>query len=89
MELQLLARELALDLAAKGRRLFINVWGWNTLEERISEHADARKAFDPEYGPFSDEILEKVAECTTLQDESKAEFGTGLSTITASRPSRS
>jgi tetratricopeptide (TPR) repeat protein len=83
VELQRLASELTVDLAANGRPLLIYVWGWNTLEERISEHAEARKAFDPDYGPFSETILNKVEENATLAAEIKDNIGAGFSQLTA------
>jgi cellulose synthase operon protein C len=82
-ELQQIAREISVDLTQKGHSLLIHVWGWNTLEERISEHAEARKAFDPDFGPFSGRILEKVAGTEKLQAEIKTDLSAGLSTITA------
>ncbi|TDM75645.1 hypothetical protein CEE97_10960, partial [Lactobacillus crispatus] len=63
--LQELVRELSLEQKAKGRAILIYVWGWNTLEERISESAEARKQFDPDYGAFSDQILEQVDKVAT------------------------
>ncbi|MDR3572108.1 MAG: hypothetical protein P4L81_08075, partial [Candidatus Pacebacteria bacterium] len=84
VDLQQLARELAVDLIAKGRRLLIHVWGWNTLEERISEHADALKAFDPGHGVFSEQILEKVTEGVDLQVDIKNDLALGFSAINSS-----
>ncbi|MCI4679003.1 hypothetical protein K9U39_17930 [Rhodoblastus acidophilus] len=84
VDLQQLARELAVDLMAKGRRLLIHVWGWNTLEERISEHAAARKAFDPSHGVFSEQILDKVTEGVGLQVSFQTDFAVGFSTINSS-----
>ncbi|MGC1861040.1 MAG: hypothetical protein WA733_07930 [Methylocystis sp.] len=81
--LQELARELTADLKAKGRTLPIYVWGWNTLEERISENAEARKAFDPDYGAFSDQILEVVSKVTIAQEEFKLDIGGGFSEMRA------
>lgn len=57
-----LAREIAVDLETKGHRLLIHVWGWNILEERITEYSEARNAFDPDFTPFSKKILEKQCE---------------------------
>lgn len=53
--MQELARELTQALAKEGKKLRVFVWGWNTLEEKISEDAAARKAFDPTHGLFSEE----------------------------------
>lgn len=81
--LQELVRELALEQKAKGRAILIYVWGWNTLEERISENAEARKQFDPDYGAFSERILEQVEKVALVQEETKATFETGFSRLDA------
>ena len=83
-DLQQIAAELALEQKAKGRSIQIYVWGWNTLQERISEHAAARKAFDPTYGPFSDQLLGDVGRTVLLQEETKATSSNGLSQIHSS-----
>jgi cellulose synthase operon protein C len=51
--LQRVAREIALRQGTAGRQINISVWGWETLEQRISEHADAMNAFDPTFGPHA------------------------------------
>lgn len=84
VNLQQLVREFAVDLAAKGRQLLIQVWGWNTLEERITEHAKALNAFDPDYGPFSEQILEKINESCVQQTDIKACLAANFSAITNS-----
>lgn len=81
--LQELARELAAEQKAKGRSLLIYVWGWNTLEERISEDAAARKQFDPDYGAFSEQILDEVGKVAVIQEEIKIGISAGLSQIDA------
>ena len=45
--MQELAREITRELAKTGKVMRVFVWGWNTLEERITEDAAASKAFDP------------------------------------------
>jgi tetratricopeptide (TPR) repeat protein len=81
--LQELARELSADQAAKGRNILIYVWGWNTLEERISEDAAARKQFDPDYGAFSERILDETAKVVVVQEETRTEMSAGFSQLTA------
>jgi tetratricopeptide (TPR) repeat protein len=64
-DLQQLARELAVEQRQSGRQITINVWGWGTLEDRISEHGEALDAFDPTFGPYAKqhtELLTKVAD---------------------------
>jgi tetratricopeptide (TPR) repeat protein len=51
--LQRVARELAVQQGNAGRQINIGVWGWETLEQRISEHPDALNAFDPTFGPHA------------------------------------
>jgi tetratricopeptide (TPR) repeat protein len=65
--LQALARELTLDQQALGRDLEIHVWGWNTLEDRISESTEARQAFDPSFTPFGAQVVAQVTELQTTQ----------------------
>ena len=67
----------------RASRSSIHVWGWNTLEERISQSAEARKQFDPDYGAFSERILEEVEKVAVVQEETKASFETGLSRLDA------
>jgi tetratricopeptide (TPR) repeat protein len=81
--LQELARELAVEQKAKGRSILIYVWGWNTLEERISENAAARKQFDPDYGAFSEKILDEVGKVAVIQEDIKVSIDTGLSQLDA------
>lgn len=84
VKLQQVAYELARDLAAKGRKLLFYIWGWNTLEERIAEHSEARNAFDPDYSSYSKKILESVNESNAKQDEIKACLTDGFLSITSS-----
>lgn len=83
VSLQELARELAVEQKAKGRAILIYVWGWNTLEERISEDAAARKQFDPDYGAFSEKILDEVGKVAVIQEDIKVSIDTGLSQLDA------
>ena len=62
--LQELARTLELEINQGGRSFTFQIWGWNTLEERITEYPKARKAFDPTYGPFADTLSQDIA-CLT------------------------
>lgn len=55
-----LARNITTELHKIGRNMFVYIWGWNTLEEKISESDKARKAFDPSFGPFSQEISDNI-----------------------------
>lgn len=63
-----LARVITRELHAKGRAMSVHVWGWGTLEQKISGSAQARQAFDPTYSPYADRILGEVIE---LQQEER------------------
>lgn len=80
---QELAREITAELAKSGKTLRVFVWGWNTLEEKISEEATARKAFDPTFVPFSEEILEETRSISISQGETRAEMNAGFSCMKA------
>lgn len=77
--MQELARAITKELAADGKTMRVFVWGWNTLEERISEDSAARKAFDPTYTLFSEEILAETKSITVGQSEMREDLAIGLS----------
>lgn len=81
--MQELARELTAELGKEGTPLLVYVWGWNTLEERITEDAAAWKVFDPTFGPFSEQILAETQKVASVQSETRFEMGVGLSRIEA------
>ena len=60
-KLQRVVRELIHAAAESGRQIAISVWGWQTLEQRISEHGAAMQAFDPTYGPFAQQHTEQLS----------------------------
>jgi hypothetical protein len=63
--LQRVARELAVQQGTAGRQINVSVWGWETLEQRISEHTDALNAFDPTFWPHAKrqtELLSKLGD---------------------------
>jgi hypothetical protein len=62
------AREIALRQGTAGRQINISVWGWETLEQRISEHADAMNAFDPTFGPHAAYLIHAAAGCPEVAD---------------------
>ncbi|MDP1616675.1 hypothetical protein [Phenylobacterium sp.] len=70
----LLAVQLSQEQADLGRIIDIQIWGWDTLQQRI--HADSRalNAFDPGHSAASDEILQVTAQTaqtvTTIRDQS-------------------
>lgn len=74
-----LAREITKELAADGKTMRVFVWGWNTLEERISEDSATRKAFDPTYTLFAEEILAETKSISVGQSEMRGDLAAGFS----------
>jgi Restriction endonuclease len=42
-----LVKQLSQEQDTKGRRIHIEVWGWDTLSEKINQSEAAKEAFDP------------------------------------------
>lgn len=82
--MQELARVVTAELRDAGAPIFVYVWGWNTLEERIIEDAAARKAFDPTFDPFSEQILVEAQRIGAVQSDTRVEIGAGFSRLEAS-----
>lgn len=76
--MQELAREITSEIANEGGNLRVLIWGWNTLEERISEDAAARRAFDPTFDPFSEQILSATEKISITQSVMSAEIASGF-----------
>lgn len=55
-KLQGIARRITAELARTAHPMRVDVWGWETLQERINEHPDARRAFDPSYSPYISDL---------------------------------
>lgn len=81
--MQELARVITNELATTGKAMRVFVWGWNTLEERISEDAAARKAFDPTHTLFSEEILAETRSISAGQSKMRDEVVAGFSRMEA------
>jgi tetratricopeptide (TPR) repeat protein len=79
--MQELAREITQALAKEGKKLRVFVWGWNTLEEKISEDSAARKAFDPTYGLFSEELLDETRKISSAQVDTRSELRAGFARL--------
>jgi cellulose synthase operon protein C len=91
-EMHELARVITAGLRAKGHQMLVYIWGWNTLEEKISEDDAARKAFDPSFGPFTGRILENTQDLLLGQTETQsglAQVQATLAQITATLRARS
>ncbi|OCX17561.1 hypothetical protein QV13_12440 [Mesorhizobium hungaricum] len=81
--MQELARVITTELAKSNHKLRVFVWGWNTLEEKINEDADARNSFDPTYDPFSGKLLDETRAMLVAQHETRADMSAGFSRIEA------
>jgi hypothetical protein len=81
-EMHELARVITAELKAKGSEMLVYIWGWNTLEERISEDDEARKAFDPSFGPFSARILDNTEALLAGQSETRSSVAQIQATLT-------
>jgi tetratricopeptide (TPR) repeat protein len=86
-----LARVITAELRAKGHEMLVYIWGWNTLEEKINENDEARKAFDPSFGPFSGRIVDNTERILLGQDVAQsglAQVQTALTQIKATLSNR-
>lgn len=77
-----LARVITAELRGNGHQMLVYIWGWNTLEEKISEDDAARKAFDPSFGPFTERILENTQELLLGQTEAQSGLAQVQATLT-------
>lgn len=77
-----LARVITGELRAKGHQMLVYIWGWQTLEEKISADDAARKAFDPSFGPFAARILENTQEILFGQADAQSRLAQVQATLT-------
>ncbi|AOH85767.1 hypothetical protein AWL63_19255 [Sphingomonas panacis] len=68
-----LAIELAQDQAKLGRTVDIQIWGWDTLQEKIRNDPKALAAFDPDYSASTRRLLELGSETLSGQAEIRAQ----------------
>lgn len=67
--LDFLAIELSQEQAKLGRTIDIQVWGWDTLQDKIRADSRALSAFDPDYSASTNKLIglgTEVAETTSL-----------------------
>jgi tetratricopeptide (TPR) repeat protein len=60
-KIQEVARTITQQNEASGNPMSVNVWGWGTLQNRISQFKDAITAFHPDSTPFTDAIRNGIA----------------------------
>ncbi len=46
-----LVKQLSQEQETRGRKIHIEVWGWDTLSEKINQSEAAKEAFDPGFSP--------------------------------------
>ncbi|MCP1203725.1 PIN domain-containing protein [Acetobacter oryzoeni] len=68
-----LATKLAQEQAKLGRTVDIQVWGWDTLQEKIRNDPKALAAFDPDYSASTNRLLELGSETLSGQAEIRAQ----------------
>jgi hypothetical protein len=66
-KLDQLAQTLTKAQLQKGRRIRIEVWGWETLEEFIDQFPAAKDAFDPGASPVTKEVRNKLKQIVGAQ----------------------
>lgn len=67
--LQLAQQEMQKQEAV-GRQLHIEIWGWDTLQEKIDQSEAAKKAFDPEFTRTTSGRVRLI--CTKRRDGSRS-----------------
>lgn len=55
-----LGKQLSQDQEAKGRKIHIEIWGWDTLSDKINQSESAKEAFDPGFSPSIAEQTRKL-----------------------------
>ncbi|WP_019086277.1 tetratricopeptide repeat protein [Komagataeibacter europaeus] len=68
-----LAIELTQDHAKLGRTVDIQIWGWDTLQEKIRNDPKALAAFDPDYSASTNRLLELGSETLSGQADIRAQ----------------
>src|SRR5258707_6598962 len=62
-----LATQLTKQQRDKGRKIKIQVWGWDTLEDHIDRYPAAKQIFDPGASPAVIEVRGRLARIEELQ----------------------
>jgi len=60
--IQAVARTITQELIDAGIDMHVAVWGWEDIEERVSQHVEAQHVFDPSYTPYVDALASTVTE---------------------------
>jgi tetratricopeptide (TPR) repeat protein len=79
--LDLLAMTLAAEHTGAGRKIDIQVWGWDTLQQKIRADPQALNAFDPDYSTSTGKLIALGTETLEGQAALRADFEQIKSTI--------
>lgn len=83
--LDLLAIDLSREQADKGRTIDIQVWGWDTLQDKIRSDPRALAAFDPDYSASTNRLIELGTETLAGQNQNLALHEQVLKEVSALR----
>lgn len=79
--------ELAIQIRSEqkrlGRTVNIQIWGWDTLSEKIRGSARAYKVFDPNYSPSTDTLIDVTTETLDRQSQIQAQIADGFERMQA------
>ena len=96
LEYDRIANTLSQEQAELGRRIDVQVWGWDTLQPKIRAHKAALDAFDPGHSASTDRIVALGEESLERHADTKAAVDRGfevqehiLRTVTAIDAGRS
>jgi hypothetical protein len=68
-KLDQLTQQLTKAQLQRGRKIRIQVWGWDTLEELIDRFPEAKEAFDPGASPATKEVSSKLKQIIGAQGQ--------------------
>ena len=74
-----IAATLSQEQVVAGRCIDIQIWGWNTLQDRIGEDQKALDAFDPGHSPMTERLAEIGDEQLAHSERSHAKLDQSLS----------
>ena len=86
-----LVKKLSQEQDTKGRRIHIEVWGWDTLSEKINQSEAAKEAFDPGFSPSiaaQNQKLDAVIEGQAATNEQVAALVAAVQRAPADMPMR-
>lgn len=83
-----LAIRIRSEQKRRGRTVNIQIWGWDTLSEKIRGSARARKAFDPDYSPSTDALIDLATETLERQSHVQSQLAEGFERVQATLVAR-